>query len=296
MITLKLVNLEKQYLINKMALQNVSASFTAGLHVFIGPNGAGKTTLFRILAGVLNPGLGDVWWCNQKLGSNKGSYKQRLGYLPQHFDFYPDMCGKEILYYMAKLKGIPPELQTARIYEIAELTGLHPVFNKKIMEWSTGLKRRLGIAQAILNDPDILILDEPMLGLDPQEKLFFWDYFSQLARERIVLISSNTLTDFITLGDRLLVLVEGKVEFDGQFQEFLETVTGKVWSVSLSLEAAQSLQPAYAISAFHGLPGACQIRIVSDHCPDIAGVRPEQPKLADAYHYLVGYRHFKLKE
>lgn len=296
MITLRLINLEKQYLINKMALQNVSASFTAGLHVFIGPNGAGKTTLFRILAGVLNPGSGDVWWCDQKLGSKNGSYKQRLGYLPQHFDFYPDMSGKEILYYMAKLKGIAPRLQQARIHEIAELTGLYPVLDKKITQWSTGLKRRLGIAQAILNDPDILILDEPMLGLDPQEKLFFWDYFSQLARERIVLISSNILTDFITLGDRLLVLMEGKVEFAGQIYEFLETAAGKVWSASVPVEALQSLQQAYIISEFHQWTAGCQIRIVSDHCPAIVGVRPEQPKLADAYHYLIRYRHFKLKE
>lgn len=295
MITLKLVNLEKQYFTNKMALQNVSASFTAGLHVFIGPNGAGKTTLFRILAGVLNPDSGDVWWCDQKLGSKKGSYKQRLGYLPQHFDFYPDMSGKEILCYMAKLKGIAPRLQQARIHEIAEVTGLYPVLDKKIIQWSTGLKRRLGIAQAIINDPDILILDEPMLGLDPQEKLFFWDYFSQLARERVVLISSNILTEFITLGDRLLVLLEGKNQFDGQIYEFLEFAAGKVWSVSVSPEAVQSLQQAYVISDFHQWADGCQLRIVSDHCPAIEGVRPEQPKLADAYHYLIRYRHFTLK-
>ncbi|QJW45123.1 ATP-binding cassette domain-containing protein [bacterium BFN5] len=295
MITLKLVNLEKQYCINKMALQSVSASFTAGLHVFIGPNGAGKTTLFRILAGVLNPGSGDVWWCDQKLGSKNGKYKQRLGYLPQHFDFYPDMSGKEILYYLARLKGIAPRLQQARIHEIAEVTGICPVLDKKITQWSTGLKRRLGIAQAILNDPDILILDEPMLGLDPQEKLFFWEYFSQLARERIVLISSNILTESMTLGDRLLVLLAGQVEFDGQIYEFLESAAGKVWAACVPLEAVPSLQQAYVISNFHQWAEVGQIRIVSDTCPTIEGVKSEQPKLADAYHYFIRYRHFMLK-
>ena len=287
MLTLELANLSKKYKVNSWVVSHVSATMKAGLFTFSGPNGAGKTTLLRLLAGLLEPSSGRVLLNGQDINQDYSQYKQRIGYLPQEFGFYPDMTGREFLHYMARLKGIPSSLYPPRVEEMAQHVGMTPFLDQKIEGWSAGIRRRLGIAQTLLNDPDILILDEPMVGLDPEEKLFFEKYFFRLSRERIVIVSSTILADFVTFADRVLLLVKGKVCFDGRIEELIDLVDGKVWVAHVPIETGQVLAGVWAVSEIHNTDHSCHIRIVSDIMPDIAGIRSTAPSIEDAYTYIV---------
>lgn len=287
MLTLELADVSKKYKVDSWVVRHVSTAMQVGLFTLIGPNGAGKTTLLRLLAGLLEPASGKVLLNGQDIHQDYSQYKQRIGYLPQEFDFYPNMTGREFLHYMARLKGIPSSLYPARVEEVALCVGVTPFLEQKIEGWSAGLRRRLGIAQALLNDPDILILDEPMVGLDPEEKLFFGGYFLQLARERIVIVSSNILADFITFADRVLLLVKGEVHFTGGIEELIGLADGKVWAAQVPLEKGRVLAERWVVSGMHSTDHSCHIRIVSDSMPDIVGIRPIAPSVEDAYTYLV---------
>lgn len=287
MLTLELADVSKNYKVNSCVVSHVSATMKAGLFTLIGPNGAGKTTLLRLMAGVLRPSSGRVLLNGQDISKDYSQYKKRLGYLPQEFDFYPDMTGREFLHYISRLKGIPSSLYPCRVEEVAQYVGVTPFLERKIAGWSAGLKRRLGIAQALLNDPDILILDEPMVGFDSEEKLFMGNYFSRLSRERIVILSSNILADFITFTDGVLLLVKGEVGFDGSIQELIDLVDGKVWVAHVPIETGRVLAGIWAVSGMHSLDTICEIRIVSDTMPDIVGVQPIAPRVEDAYTYIV---------
>jgi len=287
MLTLELAGVSKKFKAKTWVLHNVSVTITPGLFALIGPNGAGKTTLLRLLVGVLQPSFGRIMLNSKDIDQDLSDYKQRLGYLPQDYGYYPDMTGRGFLQYMAKLKGIPSNLYSSRVEEVAECVGVTSFLDRKIGGWSVGLKRCLGIGQALLADPDILILDEPMVGLDPEEKLFFWHYFSQLARERIIIISSNTLSEFITYADGVLVLVNGELRFQGNIQNFIDLVEGKVWIADIPAEMGQFVNDKWAVSAIHLVDNVCKIRIVSDAMPDIPGVRPTAPGIEDAYTYIV---------
>lgn len=287
MLTLELAEVSKKYKIDSWVVSHVSATMKAGLFTLIGPNGAGKTTLLRLLAGLLKPSSGRILLNGQDITQDYSQYKQRLGYLPQEFDFYPDMTGREFLHYMARLKGIPSSLYPSRVEEVALCMGVAPFLERKIGRWSAGLRRRLGIAQALLNDPDVLILDEPMVGLDPEEKLFFWNYFFRLSRERIVILSSTILADFITFTDGVLLLVKGEVHFDGRIQQLIDLVDGKVWVAHVPIETGRVLAGIWAVSGIYNTDHSCQIRIVSDSMPDIVGIQPTAPSIEDAYTYIV---------
>ncbi|WP_378952883.1 ATP-binding cassette domain-containing protein [Pelosinus sp. sgz500959] len=287
MLMLEFADVSKKYKVNSWILRHISATMKVGLFTIIGPNGAGKTTLLRLLAGILEPSSGKVLLNGQDISQDYSQYKQRLGYLPQEFGFYPEMTGREFLHYMARLKGIPSSLYPCRVKEVAHCVGVTNFLDRKVGGWSVGLKQRLGIAQAVLNDPDILILDEPMVGLDPEEKLFFWNYFFRLSRNRIVIFSSNILGDFITFSDGVLLLVKGEIRFYGCIQELIDLIVGKVWIVHVPVEMVPLLAKTWAISGIHSTDTLCQIRIVSDTLPDILGVEPGEPRVEDAYTYLV---------
>lgn len=296
MLTLKIADLSQQYKSDSWILDNLSVTLNSGLSVLIGPNGAGKTTFLRLLAGVLQPSAGKILFDGKDISHDYNHYKQRIGYLPQEFGFYPDMTGRTFLNYMARLKGLPPELYPERVEEMAEHVGIKFIWDRTIDSWSSGLKRRLGLAQALLNDPDILILDEPMVGLDPEEKLFYWNYLYKLSRDRIVILSSNTLADFITLADGVVLLVNGKVRFHGQVQEFTELVNDKVWTVEIPLEQGKMFAEKWAISAISFSENGYYIRIVSDTIPDFPGVCPAEPCIEDAYTHLVRQKYTSSKE
>jgi len=287
MLTLELADVSKKYKADSWALSNVSFKIRPGFFALIGPNGAGKTTLLRLITGISRPSSGTILFNGQDISQDYNQYKQNIGYLPQEFGFYPDMTGREFLHYIARLKGIPSSLYPARIEEVSQCIGVNAFLDKKIGGWSAGLRRRLGIVQALLADPDVLILDEPLIGLDLEEKLFFGDYFSQLSRDRIILFSSNILADFITFTDGVVLLVNGEICFNGRIEELTDVMDGKVWTTDVPVELGQVIANKWAVSEMYTVENISQIRIVNDIMPDIAGVRLTQPRVKDAYTYIV---------
>ena len=191
---LKIQNITKRYR-DKTAVDDVSITLTPGVWGLLGANGAGKTTLMRMLAGILQPSSGRILCDGVEIGTLGAAYREKLGYLPQEFGFYPEFTVQDYLEYMAALKGLPRTEAARQIDALLERVSLTEVRRKKIIKLSGGMKRRVGIAQALLNDPEILILDEPTAGLDPGERVRFRNLLSEFAQERIVLISTHIVSD-----------------------------------------------------------------------------------------------------
>ena len=207
---LKIQNITKRYR-DKTAVDDVSITLTPGVWGLLGANGAGKTTLMRMLAGILQPSSGRILCDGVEIGTLGAAYREKLGYLPQEFGFYPEFTVQDYLEYMAALKGLPRTEAARQIDALLERVSLTEVRRKKIIKLSGGMKRRVGIAQALLNDPEILILDEPTAGLDPGERVRFRNLLSEFAQERIVLISTHIVSDVEYIAAENAVMKAGKI-------------------------------------------------------------------------------------
>jgi len=210
---LKVDRVSKQYK-NKIAVDRVSFTLQKGVTGLLGANGAGKTTLLRIIANVLKPISGSVAFEN--LDSQSEEYRNYLGYLPQDFGYYPEFSGLDFLMYVASLKGIEKTIAKRRINELLKLVNLEDVAKNKIKTYSGGMKQRLGIAQALLNKPKIIVLDEPTAGLDVKERARFRDMIHELGKENIVLLSTHIVSDLEKVADRILIMKEGQIVYDGK--------------------------------------------------------------------------------
>lgn len=204
--------LTKQYK-NKIAVDRVSLHLKPGVCGLLGANGAGKTTLMRMICGVLKPTGGTVFFEGNDVSTEE--YRKNLGYLPQDFGYYPGFTGLEFLDYMALLKGLPRSAAKKRSQELLELVGLKNNGKKKIKTYSGGMKQRLGIAQAMLNRPKLLVLDEPTAGLDPKERVRFRELIEDLGKKNIVLLSTHIVSDIEQAADRILMMKDGQIIFDG---------------------------------------------------------------------------------
>lgn len=202
----------KQYK-NKIAVDRMSFSLTKGVTGLLGANGAGKTTLMRLLSGILVPDSGTVTCGGMNVETEE--YRDILGYLPQDFGYYPEFSGRDFLLYMSAVKGIRKRDAFKKADELIDLVGLGDAARKKVRTYSGGMKQRLGIAQALLNDPQVLILDEPTAGLDPQERIRFRELISGMGRNRIVLLSTHIVTDLEHTADRLMIMKEGRLLWQG---------------------------------------------------------------------------------
>lgn len=208
--------LSKQYK-NKIAADRISITLHKGVYGLLGANGAGKTTLMRIICGILKPDSGTVSF--DGIDVSQEEYRSVLGYLPQDFGYYPEFTGKDFLLYMAVLKGLEKPLAKRKADELLNLVSLQNVAKKKIKTYSGGMKQRLGIAQALLNDPKLLILDEPTAGLDPKERVRFRNLIESLGKESIVLLSTHIVSDIEHIADEILMMKEGRMIYSGKWDE-----------------------------------------------------------------------------
>lgn len=206
--------ISKQYK-NKIAVAQVSLNLGKGVHGLLGANGAGKTTLMRIICGILQPDSGEVTFEGTETGSEK--YRSMLGYLPQNFGYYPEFSGRDFLMYIAALKGLNKLYAKERIQELLHLVSLENVAEKKIKTYSGGMKQRLGIAQALLNKPLLLVLDEPTAGLDPKERVRFRNLIAECGKEAVVLLSTHIVSDIEHIADDVLMMKDGRLIFNGSW-------------------------------------------------------------------------------
>ena len=207
--------LTKQYK-NKIAVDRMSFTLTNGVTGLIGANGAGKTTLMRLLSGILIPTSGTVTCDGMDVDTEE--YRDILGYLPQEFGYYPEFSGRDFLLYMSAVKGLAKPDAKRKTEDLIELVGLRDAARKKVRTYSGGMKQRLGIAQALLNDPQVLIMDEPTAGLDPQERIRFRELISGLGEDRIVLLSTHIVSDLEHIADRLMIMKEGRLIWQGRWE------------------------------------------------------------------------------
>ena len=211
--------LSKQYR-NKIAVDRISLTLHQGVYGLLGANGAGKTTLMRMLCGILRPTSGTVMFENMDVSTE--DYRKELGYLPQDFGYYPNFTGRDFLMYMAVLKGMTKSRAQKRCAKLLDEVGLKEMGDKKIKTYSGGMKQRLGIAQALLSHPRILILDEPTAGLDPKERVRFRDMIAALGKESIVILSTHIVSDIEHIADRILLMKDGQIIFNGTQEEIGE--------------------------------------------------------------------------
>ena len=251
----------------KIAVQNINLNLQSGVYGLLGENGAGKTTLMRIICGILEPTGGRVLCDGMEIAQMGGEYRALLGYLPQDFGYYEDFTAYRFLHYMAALKAIPESYARERIDELLEIVDLVSVKNKKLKTFSGGMLRRVGIAQALLNNPEILILDEPTSGLDPKERVRFRNIISSLGKNRIVILSTHIVSDVEYIADRIMIMKDGKMIRQGTESEMLEEVKGCVWKCLVTEKEANELNQRYIVSNLKNQGDKVELRIVAKEKP-----------------------------
>ena len=266
-----------------IAVDCVSASMVRGVYGLLGANGAGKTTLMRMLCGVLEPTSGDVLYNGQSIFDMGGTYRNLLGYFPQEFGYYPNYTAKEFLLYISALKGIPRNTALKRSSSLLDTVSLTNVADKKIKTFSGGMKQRLGIAQALLNNPKILVLDEPTAGLDPKERVRFRNILSEFANDKIVLLSTHIVSDIEAIADQVFLMKKGSFVLRGSVEELVAHAQGKVWELTIEEQDLKKWELNYTVANLrHSDRGFATLRIISDKCPSSVAVSCE-PSLEDLY-------------
>lgn len=282
-MVLTIERLTKQYG-SKIAVDRLDGEFGNGVYGLLGANGAGKTTLMRMICGILTPTSGEIKLDGVNNLDMGEEFREQLGYLPQDFGYYPEFKAKEFMLYIAALKGLPPVNAKRRADELLEMVGLKEVANKKIKTFSGGMKQRLGIAQAMINDPKILVLDEPTAGLDPKERVRFRNLISDIASDRLVILSTHIVSDVEYIADEILMMKNGAFIARGTVTELVESISDKVWKVVTDRESADTLCARYNIINLHHVEDMVELRIVSGEAPsDMA--EHVAPTLEDLYLY-----------
>lgn len=283
-MNLTIKNLSKSFG-EKKVLDDVSIEFSAGVYGILGANGSGKTTLMRILASVLKPSGGKVYFNNQDIVGMDAAYRDVIGYLPQHVGFYKNFTAEKFLLYIAALKGLSKDQAKGKVDEVLELVGLASERKGKVGRFSGGMKQRVGIAQALFNDPKVLIVDEPTAGLDPKERIRFRNLLAKIAINRIVLLSTHIVSDIEFIAREVVILKDGKLLRKDSPQDLLDGIADKVWSVKVKESEIPGFQAAFKVGNIgRAGDGLFDLRILSDSKPH-ANALNEAPNLEDLYLY-----------
>ncbi|HVU65840.1 MAG TPA: ABC transporter ATP-binding protein [Ktedonobacteraceae bacterium] len=269
------------------ALRQLSLRCEPGLLGLVGPNGAGKTSLMRIIATLMEPSEGRILWNGQDIRTHGEALRQVLGYLPQDFGLYREFSGRQFLRYLAAMKGLSGSLARRRVDEVLEIVNLEQVADRKLPTYSGGMKQRIGIAQALLNDPELLIVDEPTVGLDPAERVRFRTLLASLTSNRIIILSTHIISDVEAVASRLLIMQEGRVMADTTPDALLARAAGKVWSVTADQATALQLQTTCQVSTMVNQLNGITLRLVSPTRPHQTAVTVA-PTLEEAYLLITG--------
>ncbi len=269
------------------AVDRVNLSMENGVYGLLGVNGAGKTTLMRMLCTLTHPTSGTITCDGNDIFEMDGEYRKLLGYLPQEFGFYPDFTVIDYLRYIASIKGLRPATAQKRINEVIHQVGMEKHRNIKMKKLSGGMKRRVGIAQAILNDPRILILDEPTAGLDPRERIRFRNLISELSQDRLVLLSTHIVSDIESVASWIFMMKDGEIILSGTMQDLLDSASVKAWDCEVSLDEADVIQSQYLVSNRKVLQNGAELRVVSETKP-VQDAKETDLTLEDLFLYVFG--------
>lgn len=283
---LQLRNLSKQYG-TKSAVDNVNAKLEPGVYGLLGANGAGKTTLMRMICGILKPTSGDIRLNGKTIAELSEQYYTHLGYMPQDFGFYPDFTAREFMLYMAAVKGLDKRVAKSRTQDLLHMVNLYDVADKKIKSYSGGMKQRLGIAQAELNNPSILILDEPTAGLDPKERVRFRNLISDFAKEKIVILSTHIVSDVSYIADTILMMKNGSFLLQEPMVTVTDSINGKVWEVLVDEEKADEYSRKFSVVNLHHEGNKVKLRIIDKIAPTDDAITVK-PSLEDLFLYHFG--------
>ncbi|WP_027621914.1 ABC transporter ATP-binding protein [Acetivibrio clariflavus] len=272
---LKIDDLSKKYK-DKKALDSVSLSASNGIYGLLGPNGAGKTTLMRILAGIIIPNKGSIFFDGEDVLKDMDNFRYKIGYLPQEFGCYKSLSVKECLDTIGVLKGVKASERKKQIEEVLLEVNLSNEANKKVGALSGGMRRRLGIAQAMLGNPAFIMVDEPTAGLDPEERIRFRGFIRKIATNRVVLLSTHIIEDIKNNCDGLALINNGKVEQFNGFEELEKLASGKVWRIVLTNDDFKKIESKYRILSTNTNDNGLEIRVYSETKPleDAVVVQP----------------------
>lgn len=278
---LSLKNVSKNYG-EVFAVDDVSYSMDTGVYGLLGVNGAGKTTLMKMLCTVIRPTAGEITWDGNDIFGLGERYRDLLGYLPQDFGFYPDLSVSDYLMYIASIKGIRPAVAKKRMKQLLEMVGLSKYKSRKMKALSGGMARRVGITQAMLNNPKILVLDEPTAGLDPNERIRFRNLISELSEDRLVLLSTHIVSDVEFIAEQILLMQDGKFFYTGTSEELIAGMDENVWICTVPRQKVNQYLQKYPVGNVKHVSGGAELRILSKTPPSENAVR-EEATLEDAF-------------
>ena len=269
------------------AVNHINLTMTNGVYGLLGVNGAGKTTLMRMLCTLLKPTSGTIRCNGKDIFSMDSEYRKLLGYLPQEFGFYPEFTVEDYLLYIASLKGIRPAVAKKRVKELIAKVGLREAANKKMKKLSGGMKRRAGIAQAMLNNPKILILDEPTAGLDPNERIRFRNLISELSEDRLVLLSTHIVSDIEYIANEIWLMKDGQLMHTGTADELIAAMPENVWECFVQKNMVSDFMARYKISNMKAETNGVVLRIISYEKP-FSNAKCVEASLEDVFLYYFG--------
>lgn len=280
-MNLKIENITKKYK-DTFALKNINCELSEGIYGLLGPNGAGKTTLMRILVDVLSTTSGRVTYNNTDISILGEDYRDILGYLPQEFGAYKSFTAEKFMLYVGALKGIKEKEAVIKVDDLLDMVGLGSVKKKRIKGFSGGMVQRVGIAQALLNNPKVIILDEPTAGLDPSERIRFRNILSGLSKDKIIILSTHIVSDIEYIADEVLLLKEGELIQQKSPDELLSEMNGKVWTMIIDDEDYLRNKDKFKIVNTHHQQNRVEIRLVSENKPNKNAVSV-LPRMEDIY-------------